>query len=322
MSKNPLAVIATDDKIKRSSKLNKREIAKNILDELWGTNPTQFDPLNNAIGRDRYNRTCRLIAESDLKHGKVADLGTGTAIFALYLAKKNLHVDAVDLATIPIQNIENLQNSHVKAFQDYIPQTTLDGDIYDMVLALDIIAYLQKLEHRLLMAELARLVKLDGVVIASTPLDIYSEDALQQFAELAETEFKIQKWVFSYHGYYLRLLHFFEAPSLFVKAANDRVVYAKELSKRFSMDRYIFKFNTLPVISTCWRGVSFFSNLIHQWLKQNKFTMNKLEKICRFISNEKGISHAIFMGRRRKLFEDVEADKKPIERRTKQQVWE
>jgi 2-polyprenyl-3-methyl-5-hydroxy-6-metoxy-1,4-benzoquinol methylase len=324
MSKNPLAVIATDDKIKRSTKATKRERAKAILDELWQLNPDQFNPLSDCMGRERYKRTCNLIDAFCKKSNNLfaADLGTGSAIFTFHLVKNNMNVDAVDLATTPIQNLEKKQDTHIKVFQDYIPHTTLDSDAYDLVLGLDVIAYLQKPEHRLFVAELARLIKLEGFVVGSTPIDIHSEDALQQFADLAESEFKIEKWILSYHRYFIQLLHFFEAPFIFVKASQNPELYEKELNKRFSINRNLFKFNTSKTLSYLWSFIGIFTTPIHKLLKQNSFIMFQLEKLCRFISVEKGISHAIFIGKRRKFFENVEADKAPIERKSKQQVWE
>ena len=50
--------------------------------------------------------------------------------------------------------------------------------------------------------------------------------------------------------------------------------------------------------------------------------MLKLEKLCYFFSNEIGFSRAIFLGKRRQLFEEIGPEKEPIERKGKHQVWE
>lgn len=322
-----LSIIATDSntptpKKPIATKATKRATAKAKLDRLWLNNPGQFDPIVDAIGRERVKRSYNLIAQHLKKNDTIADLGTGTGYFALKLAEQQCQVHAVELATTPVKNLENHNNQHIKVFQDYIPQTTLDSDAYDIVLGLDLIAYLEKPEYRLFFAELARLVKLDGIVIVSTPIDIYSEDALQNFVELVETEFNIEDHSLSYNNYFIRLCHFFEAPAIFVKASSDQVFYEKELAKRFSINQQLFKANCSKIGSFFWSFVKLFTNPLLKFIKQSSFIMLKLETICRFISNETGISHVIFVGKKRKLFENVEENKAPIERKGKQMVWE
>lgn len=328
MSNNPLSIIKTDDqppKPKKTiiTKTAKRTTAKAILDRLWLTNPEQFNPLINSLGRERIKRTCNLIQEFlKVSDTSAADLGTGTGYFASHLAKLGLNVHAVELSSIPFKNLENKNLPNIQVFQDYIPHTTLESDAYDLVLGTDVIAYLEKVEHRLFFAELARLVNADGFILVSTPIDIYSVDALQNFVSLVESEFNIEYYALSYHSYFIRLCQFFEAPAIFARASKDLSFYEKELAKRFSINQYLFKFNTAKIPSLFWNVVSFFTTPLLNQLKNSEFIMLKLEKLCHFISNETGISHAIFAGKRRKLFENVEVEKGPIDRKGKGQVWE
>jgi len=333
MTNDRLNIIATDGnqstpKKEGISKSSKRTTVKAVMDRLWLTNLASFNPLLTALGRARAKKTIELIDEylnQDLttpQDKKAADFGTGSGVFALHLSSKEVFVDAVDIATTAVQNLESKNSPWIRTFSDYIPHTTLESDFYDLVLGLDVIAYLERQEYRLFFAELARVVKLDGIVIASTPIDIYSEDALQNFAGLGESEFNIEKWSLSYHSYYIRLLSFFKAPSIFVKASKDKSFYEKELKKRVSIGRALFKFNCLKIVSFFWMGIEFLSRPIVNWLKQSDFILSKLEKLCRFISSETGISHAIFVGKKRKLFEEISAKEKPIERKGKRQVWE
>lgn len=328
MSNNPLTIIKTDDqppKPKKAivTKTAKRTTAKAILDRLWLTNPEQFNPLLNSLGRERIKRTCKLITEVVKGSDKsAADMGTGTGYFSRHLAAHGLIVHAVELSSIPFKNLENENLLNVQVFQDYIPHTTLEDDAYDLVLGTDVIAYLDKIEHRLFFAELARLVNADGFVIVSTPLDIYSEDALQNFVGLVESEFNIEHYTLSYHSYFIRLCQFFEAPAVFARASKDLNFYEKELAKRFSINRYLFKFNTAKTPSFFWYCISFFTNPILNRLKNSEFIMLKLETLCRFISDETGISHAIFAGKRRKLLENIQVEKGSLDRKGKNQVWE
>ncbi|HRD56386.1 MAG TPA: methyltransferase domain-containing protein [Parachlamydiaceae bacterium] len=323
MSHDKLSIIKEEAKRKNSSQSFKREEVKNYLNSLWQENAAQFDPLLNAIGEIRVKKTFEMINRVFSPDGKkVADLGTGTALFSLHLHQKKALVDAVDLANIPVDRLREKKLENFRTFQDYIPKTTLESDFYDLVLALEVIAYLNKDEYRLFFAELARLVKLEGIVIVSTPIDIYSEDALQNFASLAESEFDILEWKLSYHNYYIRLLKTLEAPAIFVKASKDKSFYQKELKKRHSINKTLFKINSSKIVSYFWGFIKLFSNPLLHFVKKSRFILLKMENLCRFFSSETGISHALFAGKRRRVFEEVAKDDIPIERKGKRQVWE
>lgn len=323
----PLNIIETNENQplpKRiTTKATKRTTAKARLDRLYLTNPDQFNPLVDSIGRQRVKRTTDLIKEFLTgKEKNAADLGTGTGIFAKTLSELGIKVDAVDIATVPLKNLVEKNLDNIVVFQDYIPHTTLDSDFYDIVLGLDVIAYLSRDEYRLFFAETSRLVTSEGLVVISTPIDIDFDDGLQNFLELVVLEFDIKKYVLSFHGFYIRILRFFEAPSIFVKASSDKVFFDQELNKRFSINKYLFKFNTSKPVSFFWSIVKFFSNPILNFLKQNRFFMIQTEKICRFFSSETSASHAIVIGTRRKLFEPEDVIQEKILPRKKEKIWE
>ena len=153
--------------------------------------------------------------------------------------------------------------------QQCLPHTTLQEEHYDLVISTDAIAYLQQDDFRLYFSELARLVKPQGSLICSTPIDIHSEDALERFIHLAETEFEIEKWVFSYHAYFIRLTRLLASP-------------------------------------------------LSRFVRQSRWLLLLLEKVCRLFSAENGISHVILLGRRRPLYTPPE----PPAFKQKRRVWE
>lgn len=311
----PLNIIATDNNPtsntpltrtgqKATQKATKRITAKAILDRLYLIDPDQFDPRIECMGRERFEKTIHLINEFLNGNEKcAADLGTGSGIFATHLSELGITVHAVDIATSPLKKIAAQNDQKITTFQDYIPHTTLESDFYDLVLGLDVIAYLSKDEYRLFFAELSRLVNVNGFVAISTPIDIDSEDALQGFFELAEMEFNSKRWLISHHAYFIRLCRFFEAPAIFAKASKDQICYEKELHKRYSINRLLFKFNSSKIPAFFWTLVKCISNPILNFIKQNRFILLNLEKICRFFSSDTGISHAIFIGTRKKVFD-------------------
>lgn len=292
------------------------------FNHLWETDPTQFCPFRNCMEALRIERTAELFKENDLSGKKAADLGCGYAVLSKKMAKQGAEVDAIDIADIPLQRLEKKKNEAIHPIKDYIPHTKLADQDYDLVLCTELIGDLPKEEYRLFFSELCRLIKPDGHVICSTLLDVYTDGAIQQFASLAETEFTIEKWVLSYHYLWTLLLNFFKAPEKFVKASKDLTYRTQEMAKRRSIYRFWFKLNSAFLPSLFWR--------IGQWafypfallLKKSPGLLLILESISRFIWQEEGISHAIFLAKRRPLFEPPPPDEQPIERRTKKIVWE
>jgi len=132
-------------------------------------------------------------------------------------------------------------------------------------------------------------------------LDIHSEEAFHRFASLAETEFEIQKWTLSYHRLHIVLRDFFEAPGRFVKAKNDPDYRQESLGKRYGLSRLWFVGNSTPLPCLLWSLVHFISKPIASFLRNSRPIMLITENITRTLNAEAGISHAIFVGKRKSL---------------------
>lgn len=257
--------------LKMAAQQTPRSQQMESLDTAWHNNPEQFNPLRNALERERILRTLELIDKHLSTQGiKVADLGCGSGILAQKLREKGAEVDAVDASKTALEKC----SPGIRTFQAVLPTTTLADDSYDLVIAADLIGYINPKGHRLLFNELSRLVKKEGFVACSTPLDINSDDALEHFAALAETELEIIAWSSSYHRFYIRVLDFLKA----------------------------------------WK-------LPFQWLRQSRTLLLAFEKASYFIWEQRGISHTIFIAKRKPLFQPA-PEKPPIELKQKRTVWE
>lgn len=322
MSKNRFNIIeVAPSKPSLLTKKNQyREEAQAQFDHLWQIDPEQFNPLRNSMETERIHRTQLLMDEYFIPSKMhIADLGCGKGIFSRRLAELGAFVKAVDISSIPLRDLQNLPN--ITTSQDYIPKTMLSDDSLDVIICTDVIAYLPSDQYRLFFSELSRLIHAKGYVICSTPIDINSEDALQRFASLAETEFSIGKWVFSYHACYIRLQHLLAAPTRFAQAGRDKKYREKKLNERSGLSRWWFKINSMAIPATIWRGISILMQPFCKFFERNRQILLVLEKFCRFFWNEGGISHAIFIGMRRPLFEPV-VENKFQERKGKREVWE
>lgn len=171
--------------------------------DLWSTAPEDFDPTRNSREIERIERTWELIKKiPELEKKVIIDVGCGTGEIARRLKKLGATVHALEASQIPLRDLEK---EGITTICESLPKTKLREGHYDLVICTDVIAYLPSNEHRLLMLELSRIVKKEGYVICSTPLDIYSEDALEIFESLLRTEFVIEEMVLSYHALHIRI---------------------------------------------------------------------------------------------------------------------
>lgn len=267
-----LSVIATEQKSKNTqpapTKANKRQALQAKFDRIWLDDSKQFDPQRNCIEQERLKRTLDLLSRHTMLAGKQAvDLGCGRGVFAKMLAAEGALVDAVDISANALKPLKEENPQNIRPVQDMLPQTLLQDDHYDLVISTEVIGFLPELERRLYFAELSRLVKSDGLVLCSTGLDINTVGGFEAFEALAETEFQILEWVFSYHAFFIRLT------------------------------------NLLP------------------FLDKNRTLMLWLEKLCRLINQDGGLSHALFIGKRRPLMIQAQAEP-PTPMQQKRRVWE
>lgn len=310
MFKDPLKVIATP------APLKPEQLATSKFDKLWQNDPEQFNPERNALERERISRTFSLFPNS---FSRAVDLGCGFGTIAKKLRDLGATVDAVDIAKIPLDRLAGEKN--IRPIHDYVPKTKLEDEYYDLVICADLIAHLPENEYRLLFSELSRIIKKSGSLICSTPLDYHSEDAVQRFAMLAESEFEVEHWIFSYHLFYIYLLDFFEAPRRFVRASLDAEYRLRQKEGRKGLAKVWFRFNSQPVIALFWRLMQWPAKPFVHWIGQSRSLLITLEKMCRFLWADSGITHAIFRGKRRSL-EKIPENERPIERKQKRQVWE
>lgn len=325
MSEKRLNIISTENQ--RSSnefKNNWRLEAQAQFERMWLTDPEQFNPLRNCMERERIERTWNLAEKFvQFKDKLIADLACGGGILSKRLKEANAKVHALDIASNALKILRENVPHIDQTYQQCLPHTTLEDDAYDVVFADEIIAYLPAQQLRLFMAELCRLVKPNGYVVCSTPLDLDSQDPLRRFASLAETEFKIHQWVCSYHRLYIRLRDFFCAPGRYARASKNTDYRHQQLQKRKGFSQKWFLWNSQGPLSMCWRLIQYVTNPIAHLLKQNRTLMLGLEKICRALWGESGISHAVFIASRRPLQPlDLPKDEIPIERKGKRHIWE
>jgi 2-polyprenyl-3-methyl-5-hydroxy-6-metoxy-1,4-benzoquinol methylase len=319
-----LNVISTDAPFSSTSTHPSRLTLKKELqarfERLWLLNPEQFNPLRNCMQKERLERTWSLLTAHFNPQGKtITDIGCAAGVFARRLRDAGAHVTAVDIAQNAFKHFQD--DKDIKLIQDAMPTTNLNDQSFDAITCMEVIADLPPQDYRLFFAELARLIKPQGYILCSTPIDIKSEGGAQRLLSFAQTELEIIDSVISYHALYLHIKHFLAAPAHFVKGWKEPDFRQKKLLARKGLSHLWFRLNTTFFLIWIWMMFSLLTTPLLNFLKRSRSTLLKLEKICHFFWDEAGISHFILLGKRRPLQTEPPVEV-PIERPTKRQIWE
>lgn len=310
MNDNPLRIIATDtqktnEKNKKNS-LTRQKEAEAWFERQWLKKPEKFNPDRNCFERERIERTYQLILKHlDPNEKKVVDIGCGYGILAKRLRDLHAKVLAVDIAENAIKEMRQSNAQDMEIKRNALPATTLADNAYDLVICADVIAEIPAQDHRLAISELSRLVKADGWVVCSTPLDIHSDDSLEQFVALNETELVIIDAKASYHAWSIKLINLLKTPKKYSQGHHNRECSHKELKNRKGISRWWYIINSSFPLCYFWGLIDIILKPFYRWLCQSKSSMRFLENACRFIKNERGISHIILIGKRKTLVEKI-----------------
>lgn len=204
------------------TRASRRALAEAKYDLEWKQKPT------SALLQEQIDRTKSLFLD-EIQGKSLVELGCGDGALSKAAALAGAYVTATDISTHALKRLEGIER--IKPEKHFVPFTTLPDSAFDYVIAANLVAELPHDEVRLFFSELARLVKKDGKIVVSTPLDTASDEALELFLHFAETELQIESIVLSYHRIYLWICPFFLRKStklLFFLEKVTKLIYDKE----------------------------------------------------------------------------------------------
>lgn len=201
----PISKHPDQPEVRPKSRPSKRETAQLKYDALWNQSPFEFHPEATLASAKRFAYETKLLEK--LSCTRAVDLGSGYGEHTKRLHERGIHVDAVDVSEKALNRLGFLPDS--QRIHAYIPYTPLQDGHYDLVLALDLLAHIPQDEQRLCISEIARLASSEGIIMLSTDLDIYTDEALAKFLYLAGTEIQIHEVHLFHHGLALRFIDLF-----------------------------------------------------------------------------------------------------------------
>lgn len=270
-----------------------------IFERMWLLNSQQFNPSRNSRERERIVRVEALL--QNFREGQVIDIGAGFGAISLFLAEFGAKVLATDIAENALKHIPESINIQKKRIA--LPEIDEPDNKFDLVLCLEVLGEIDPRDHRLSIAELARIVKQEGVVMLSTTIDIHSEDAISRLQALMETEFKIEAWHFSYHSLQIKLLNGFKVPERYFRSWKYPEEKQKELKKRKGFARLWYTVNSTLPLQILWGLLALLFKPIVYLLEQNRALLLALERITKLFMQERGVSHVLLVAKQRPLIE-------------------
>lgn len=286
--------------VSKSNKNHRKSIQEAKYEQKWLESPDLYEP--SILEQVTIERILNCIDFSSLQKKLVADIGCGWGFLAKKLCKAKANCDACDIAANALKRLPQLPNLH--PIQTSLPETSLADNAYDLVLCCDTIAELDPRDYRLAMAELCRILKIKGEIILSTPIDLYSQDALERFFKLVGTEFSIVDSKFSYHFLYIKLFNFTEKPIKYWTGYKNPPYRKEKLSQLSPFSKFWFLMNTSFPLAWFWGGIQWISLFLQKVLFERKAFLLLLEKWSYFFWDKRAISHVIVTCVRKPLIQE------------------
>lgn len=294
MKKPSLIVISTSSKPTQKSKITKSGINQRmreqraIFDRKWLQNPQQFS-CSNIIDKKRISRSKQAIKKYFLKKGSVVDIGCGFGELSLYCRSLKHPVTACEISINALKQLESLEKFNISIRTEQLPFTSFDDKCFDNLLCTDTIGDLSPREYRLTFSELSRILNHDGILVCSTEFDHKAYLPHRTFIKLAGTEFHFIDATYSYHYLYERLQYILSLPKCIL---SEQSIIKSKWKKVFLSPPFTF---ILKIINKSFSPISLY-------LENNKNTVGILEAVTKFIFNERGITHIIYIGKKKRLF--------------------
>lgn len=227
------------------------------------------------------------------------DIGVGRSCYIKKLGGVGITTTVVDAASHPLEELKDHVSAIYKGCLPYLNQ--LDDEKFDLLICTEVIALLPSSLHRLAVSELARLISRRGEALISTPLDLYSEDALERFITLIETEFAIEEIKLGFDRIYLFFLRLFQYPSKIERAKRDHEYRTAALGKRRGASRRLFLILLhLPSLIICLFRAAFTPFFL--LLQGSERSVRFLQILSKALFGPFGVTHAILRVKPKKLF--------------------
>ena len=291
-----------------STRQRRQQASRARMERHWLKKSSEGNRVPDAADHLRIQRTAAAIrsvlAEADtgtVEPVEVADLGCGTGRLARLLRDSGANVHACDIATNALALARQSGCEGIKLSVECLPDTSLPSASYDCVVCADVIGEIDTKDYRLLISELARIAKREGIIVVSTPLDTGTDGALDRFLALIGTELDISSITTSHHSLAIRINRLLRLPA---KLGATRSITERQqwLSTLTGLGRAVVALNTTRPLAALWGVLGRVLTPIANALQSSHRIVLTLEWLTkRVCSDTAGVSHVIVCGKKREL---------------------
>lgn len=222
---------------------------KEYFDELYASSQEPWMTSIRASQQFRYDLCLQILRQFSDTYNSVLDIGCSQGQFTLMLQPVASRITAIDIAETAIQRAKERYGNKgkIKFELGSLPLLKYGDSQFDLVVALEVLYYLEREEQRRALKEIKRVLKNDRHFLISVVIDKPPYFSYNQIKELVSAEFIILKEQVVYH----KLHYLIEAKICTLLNIMDYVWRSKFSSSsdiRGKLSRFLFDVARWPLV--------------------------------------------------------------------------
>ena len=177
---------------------------KEYFDELYASSDEPWHISFRASQQYRYNTYLQMLKQFSDNYGSMLDIGCSQGQFTISLQDIASSVIAIDISKLAIQRAKKKYSDYKKIRFEVgnLPLLKYNNEQFDLVLALEVLYYLEKEDRVESLKEIKRVLKKDGFLLISVNINKPPYFQIGEFYNLINQFVKIKKVGYSYGKIY------------------------------------------------------------------------------------------------------------------------
>lgn len=267
---------------------------KEYFDELYTTSKEPWGFSYRASQQYRYDLCLQILKQFSNKYDSVLDIGCSQGQFSVLLKEVAYRITAIDIAEVAIQRAQkNYGNIDQLNFEiGGLPSLKYTDASFDLVLALEVLSYLEKEEQINALKEIKRLIRDDGFFLISVALGKEPYFSQNEIECLINKEFSILQKKLLYNKLHLSI------ESKIMLCQGMLLMLGKAFYQRFDEDKILkyHKYNIKTLHRYAASCISYLDFMLRMILQSRILLI-----VCMIIAmaaGERGAGRVIFLAKK------------------------